>query len=138
MRAVWLVLLVAGCSGLKTYPSDPSGNLQARAMLDSGVKAMLHVHRVDPRCQTEYAGSVALGAQPVTLAVPSPAYLVVSFDTSSFLGGQRGTSTGALLRPRAGERYQLGASYRNDLYELVIRTASGREVPLQDLAACRG
>ena len=136
MRAIALALFLAGCSGLKTYPADPSGNVQARAMLDSGVKAVLHIHRLDPKCRTEYAGSVALGAQPVVLAVGNPTYLEVSFDTSSFLGGQRGTSTGTLLRPRAGERYQLSASYRNDLYELVIRTAAGREVPRQDLAAC--
>jgi len=111
MRAAWLgALLLAGCSAIKTYPSDPSGNLQARAMLDAGVKAMLHIHRVDARCATEYAGSVGLGAEPVVLAVPDPSYVVVSFDTSSFLGGSRST----------------------------IRAAAGRDVPRRDLAACRG
>jgi hypothetical protein len=135
----WLaVLLVAGCSGIKTYPADPSGNLQARAVLDPGVKAMLHVHGVGAGCRAEYAGSLALGAQPLTLAVPNPAYLVVSFDSSSFLGGQRSTNAATLLRARAGERYQLSASYKGDLYEVLIRTGAGREVPRQDLAACRG
>ncbi len=134
----WLpVLLLAGCSGLKTYPGDPSGNLQASATVDSGVKATLHIHRVDAKCDTEYAGSVTLAARPLVLALPEAGYLVVNFDTSSFLGGTRSTNAATWLRPRKGERYQLTANYRNDLYELVIRTAAGREVPRQDLAACR-
>ena len=143
MRAASLLVLVAvGCSGLKAYPTDPGGNLAVRSQVDSDVRAVLHIHRVDADCRTEYRGTVPLDRPAVSLALPDgqPAYLVVTFDTSSLLGGSRSTSAGALLVPRAGIRYELGARYRDGIYDLALSESdgrAGRALPRRDLSACR-
>ncbi len=143
MRAAWLLALAAaGCSGLKAYPTDPGGNLAVRSQMDRDVRAVLHLHRVDRDCRTEYRGSVPLDRPAVSLGLPDgqPAYLVVTFDSSSFLGGSRSTSAGALLVPRAGHRYELGARYHDGIYDLALSESDGRTrraLPRRDLDACR-
>jgi len=143
MRAATLLLvIVAGCSGLRTYPTDPGGNLAVRSRMDSDVRAVLHVHQVERQCQTDYRGSVPLDRPLVSLALPAgqPAYLVVTFDTSSFLGGSRSTSAGALLVPRAGARYELSARYRDGIYDVALSESDGRAwraLPRREIDACR-
>ena len=143
MRGAWLLALaVAGCSGLKAYPTDPGGNLAVRPQMDREVRAVLHIHRVDRDCRAEYRGSVPLDRPAVSLGVPpgQPTYLVVTFDTSSFLGGSRSTSAGALLVPRAGQRYELGARYRDGIYDISLYESDGRArraLPRRELDACR-
>jgi hypothetical protein len=143
--AVVLAALVAGCSGLKTYPTDPGGNLAVRTQMDGNVRGALHIHRLDGRCQTQYQGTVQLDRPAVSLALPAgqPSYLVVTFDTSSFLGGSRSTSVGALLTPRPGSTYELAARYRESIYDLALsesdsRTRQRRALPRRELEACRG
>jgi hypothetical protein len=45
-----------------------------------------------------------------------------------------------LLRTRAGHSYEADVSYKNDIYNVVIREkpprGAAREVPLLDLASC--
>ena len=145
MRAWSLVLLAAaaGCSGLKTYPTDAGGNLAVRTQVESGVRAALHVHQVDRQCRTEYQGTVQLDSPTLALALPAgqPRYLVVAFDTSSFLGPRRSTSSATFFTPRAGSRYELSVRYRDSVYDvaLVEIDARGRErrtLPRHDLDAC--
>src|SRR5689334_4524136 len=116
---VVVALVAAGCSGLETYPTDPGGNLAVRSQMDSGVRAVLHVHRVDAQCDTRYLGTVKLDQPSVSLALPAGqrTYLVVTFDTSSLLGGSRSTSAGVLFTPRAGGRYQLAVRYQDSIYD---------------------
>ena len=135
-------LLASACSGLKTYPTDPGGNLAVRTQIDSGVKAALHVHDVDGKCETRYAGTVPLDRPSLAVALPAgrPTYLVVTFDTSSFLGGRRSTSAGLLVTPRAGGRYDLAVRYHDSIYDLGLAEADGRtRRPLarRDLSECR-
>ena len=40
-----LIVAAAGCSGLKTYPTDAGGNLAVHSRLDGGVKGALHIHQ---------------------------------------------------------------------------------------------
>jgi hypothetical protein len=136
--AVLALALLAGCAGTKPYPSGGTGNVTVRADLDRGVRAALHVHSVDRSCATEYQGTVTLDGQGAVVAIPPdrPSYLVVVFDGSSFLRGSASTSVGTLLRPRAGQKYELAASYRASLYDVVLREG-GREVSRRDLGACR-
>lgn len=139
---VVLVGLAAGCSGLKTYPTDPGGNLAVRSQLDHGVKAALHVHRVDGNCETRYVGTVQLDRPSVALALPAGqrTYLVVTFDTSSLLGGSRSTSAAMLLTPRAGSRYEIGARYHESIYDVALSEADARgrrTLTREDLAGCR-
>lgn len=143
MRAAALLLfVVAGCSGLKTYPTDPGGNLAVRSQMDSGVRASLHVHRVDAQCGTDYAGTVQLDRPSVALGLEPGrrSYLVVTFDTSSFLGGSRSTSAGALLEPRPGSRYELAVRYHDSIYDLALYETDGRgrrALSRRELSACR-
>lgn len=142
--AVLVAALAAGCSGLKTYPTDAGGNLAVRPQMEGNVRAALHVHRVDAHCRTEYQGTVQLDRPAVSLALPvgQPTYLVVTFDTSSFLGGTRSTSAGMLLTARAGATYELAARYRESIYDVALfesdpRTRQRRALPRRDLEACR-
>lgn len=146
MRNACLLLLVlgAGCSGLKTYPTDAGGNLAVRTDVESGVRAALHIHRVDAQCRTEYLGTVQLDRPTVALALPAgqTRYLVVSFDTSSFLGGSRSTSVGTLLTPRADSAYGLSARYRDSIYDMALSESEGRSrqprlLPRRELDACQ-
>jgi hypothetical protein len=142
--ALLLVALSAGCSSLKPYPTDPGGNLAVRTQMDSQVRAVLHIHRVDAQCRTEYQGTVPLDRPSVSLDVPvgQTSYVAVTFDTSSFLGGSRSTNVGTLLAPRSGSRYELSARYREGIYDLAVAEsdARGRErrtLPRLDLSSCR-
>lgn len=139
--ALLLLALAAGCAGTRPYSGEGRNNLTVRTAIERGVSATLHVHRVLADCATEYRGSVELDRPVIELALPADtqSYLVVSYDTSSFLGGSRSTNAATLLRPRAGQSYELAVSYRDAIYNLSLRegSASGRELPRRDLVTCR-
>jgi hypothetical protein len=125
---VGLVVFGAGCSSLKTYPTDPGGNLAALTQLESGVRATLHIHRIDAACHAEYRGTVQLDSPVVALRVPAGEmiYLVATFDTSSLLRGKRSTDVGTLLKPVPGRSYRLLLRYQDDIYDVSLREADGR------------
>jgi hypothetical protein len=135
-------LVLAACSGLKTYPNDAAKNLIVRTDLDKA-RASLHVHHVDAGCKTDYRGTVALDQPSVAVGLPPErlTWLVASFDTSSFFGGSSATSVGTLLRPRAGYRYELKLKYRDNLYDFALsETEPGkpsRPVARRDLGSCK-
>lgn len=139
MRGTLLaLLLVAGCASTKPYPTGGTGNVAVRPDLDRNVRAALHVHTVDRSCATEYQGTVTLDGPGAVVSIPTDrlSYLVVVFDSSSFLRGSASASVGTLLRARGGQKYELAASYRANLYDVVLREG-GREVSRRDLSACR-
>ena len=140
---------VAGCSGIKTYPDASAKNLIVRSDVDSGSRfssmhAALHVHKVDAGCRTEYQGTVRLDQPSIAVGIPPDrfSYLVFSFEGSSFLGGSSSaTSVGTLLKPRAGYRYEFAVTYRENIYNVVIRETdprigSSREIVRRDLETC--
>ena len=135
------VLAIAGCSGLKTYPNEAPRNLRVATQLD-GAHAVLHVHEVSGPCKTQYDGTVKLNQPAIDIGVPAgrPSYLVVAFDTSSFLGGQRGTSVGTAFTPREGYRYELGVRYKDSMYDVALREidrkGASRELPHRGLGGC--
>ena len=142
--SAFLLLALAGCSGLKTYPTAAGGNLAVRTDMDSNVRAVLHIHRVDAQCRAVYRGTVQLDRPAVALdLLPGQrVYLVVTFDTSSFFGGSRSTSVGTLLDPRPGSRYELAARYHENIYDAALwesdsATGQRRPLPRRDLQACR-
>ena len=146
MKFFWiaaLALLVGACaSGRKTYPNDlPDKSLSVRPSL-TGVRGALHIHGVDARCKTEYLGTLALDrvSLPVGLTPERTAYLVFEFSGSSMLRGSFSMTAATLLKPRRGHRYEIDASYRNDIYHVVVREVPpkgfARELPLADLSAC--
>lgn len=136
------VLLVTGCSGLKTYPNDAPKNVHVVTQTDRGVRTALHVHAVNGECSTHYDGTLALDRGNVDIGVPSgrPSYLVVSFDTSSFMAGSRSTSVGTVLTPRAGYEYELAVRYKQDIYDVAVREIDrkgvSRDLARRPLAGC--
>ena len=135
-------LLAAGCSGLKTYPNDAPKNVHVVTQTDRGVRAALHVHAVNGECATHYDGTLALDRAALDVGVPAgrPSYLVVSFDTSSFMAGSRSTSMGTLLTPRAGYEYELAVRYKQNIYDIALREidrkGASRELARRPLAGC--
>jgi hypothetical protein len=148
--ALGALLLAAGCSPLKPYPNElPVKNLSIRTATQSGsmfasVRAEVDVHSIDGACRVQYIGTVALDQPSVAVGIAPEhsSYLVFQFMSSNLLGGSRGRiSRELVLRPQAGQRYEIDVTYRDDLYDVVVRERSPRgalrEVPLQDLRSCR-
>lgn len=140
--AVAAALLAAGCSGLKTYPNEGPKNVHVATQTERGVRAALHVHQVNGECATRYEGTIALDRAALDVGVPAgrPAYLVVSFDTSSFMAGSRSTSIGTLLTPRPGYEYQVAVRYQQDIYDVALREIDrkgvSRDLARRPLAGC--
>ena len=149
--AAWLlgVGLLAGCSGIKTYPDTSPKNLIVRTDASSGsmlskTRVSVHIHEIDANCRTEYQGTVQLSEPTVEIGVPAgrPSYLVFNFHNSSFLGGTTGSiNYETLLRPRAGYTYDATARYRDGIYYVSIRESGarggqGREVARRGLKDC--
>jgi hypothetical protein len=135
-------LLAAACAGGKPYPDNVAPN-NFSIKTSSSARAALGVHRVDAQCRTEYLGTVTLDTASAEIGIPAErwSYLVFDFSTSSFLGGRRtNTTVETLLKPRAGYRYEANVTYRDDIYNVVIREQSPRgawrEVAFRDLASC--
>jgi len=59
---------------------------------------------------------------------------VVTFDTSSFLGGSRATSVGTVLEPRAGFEYELAVRYKQAIYDVALREVDPRKRVSRELA----
>lgn len=135
-------LALAGCSGLKTYPNDAPKNVHVATQTERGVRAALHVHQVSGECARRYEGTLALDRPVLDIGLPAgqPSYLVVSFDSSSFMAGSRSTSVGTLLTPRAGYEYELAVRYRQDIYDVALREidrkGARRELARRPLAGC--
>jgi len=102
---------------------------------ERGVRAALHVHAVTGECATHYDGTLQLDRPTLDLGVPAgrPSYLVVSFDTSSFMAGSRSTSVGTLVTPRPGYEYELAVRYKQDIYDVALREIDRKGVS-RDLA----
>lgn len=145
MRAALLIAaLLAGCAAVKTYPTDPAGNVVLRTDVDPSVRAAVHVHSVDAQCGTQYQGRALLEQSTTVISIPADraSYLVVVFDTSSLLRGSAATSVGALVRPRPGLTHELSLRYHAGIYDVSLRETdrrrgASRDVPRRDLSACR-
>lgn len=157
MKNVWFplfsllsALLLAGCSGVKTYPDMAGKNVHVRTKLVEermfgSVRADLDVYSVDARCETQYLGTVELDRANVDIGIPpgQQTYLVFVFSSKGMLGSSKGSTTYAtLLRPRAGFEYRAEVRYLDDIYNVdMIETQpgkkSGRELEPRRLENCR-
>jgi hypothetical protein len=142
--ALACVAALAGCAGGKLYPDDLSPKNLSIRTASPDARAVLGVHSVDAQCRAEYLGYVALDKPAVSVGIPAErwSYLVFEFSSSRFLGSSRSRiSQETLLKPRAGQRYDIEVSYRDNIYNVVIREQSPRgawrEVQPLDLASCR-
>jgi hypothetical protein len=141
--------LLAGCSGLKTYPDTAPKNLLIRTEATTGsilstVRVAVHVHRVDAKCRTEYQGTVELGERAVHVGLPVDRVSLVAFvfNTSATFGGPSGSvRVEHLLKPRAGYTYQAKVSYADSMYHVLLqeidpRRISSREVDRKSTKGC--
>jgi hypothetical protein len=141
--------LLAGCSGIRTYPDTSPKNLIVRTQASPGsmlsrTRVSVHIHEVDANCRTEYQGTVQLSDPTVEIGIPAgrPSYLVFNFHNSSFLGSTTGSiNYETLLQPRAGYTYDATARYADGIYLVSIREsgargAGGRELARRGLADC--
>jgi hypothetical protein len=139
---------LAGCSGLQTYPNNLDKNLQVRTQVQSGsvfskVRASMSIYEVNKRCEIQYEGTVNLEKLSVPVGIPAGrwSYLVFDFSSSGFLSNtSTSTASGALLNPQAGARYDIDVSYRDDIYNVTIRSVANdgaiHELPLIGLESC--
>jgi len=142
--ACGLALAFTGCAGPTPYRDDIAPkNVNVRTATASDVRAVVGVHSVDAQCRAQYLGVVALDKPSIAIGIPPErwSYLLFQFSTSSLLGSSRSAvSKGTLLKPRAGYRYEVDVSYRDDIYNVVVRekTPRGRdrEIPLLELDSC--
>jgi hypothetical protein len=143
------VSLLAGCSGLRTYPNTSDKNLQIRTETDSGsifsnVRASLHIYRVDADCKTRYEGTIKLNKPLVEVGIPSgrTSYMVFNFSGYSFLANSsHSIDYNTVLKPRAGYSYNIEVRYIDDIYNVAVHEAhpgkaAGREIERIDLSAC--
>ncbi|HJY75972.1 MAG TPA: hypothetical protein VKE95_05035 [Burkholderiales bacterium] len=141
--------LAAACSSLRPYPSVAPENVVVKSKLESGsifssMRGSVHIHELDAACHTNYVGTVKLDQPSVAFGLPAERarYLVFAFDGSSFLGGtSSSTSAGTVLKPRAGYRYEFAVTYKDSIYNVVLRESDprgggSRELPRQQLKAC--
>jgi hypothetical protein len=135
------LLLLAACVGGKSY-SDGVAPKNLTLRTPSSARAALGVHSVDAQCRAEYLGTVALDKPSAEIGIPAErwSYLVFDFSSSGLFTKSTRTTLETLLKPRAGYRYEAGVSYRDDIYNVVIREQSPRgawrEVAMRDLASC--
>ena len=143
------VSLLAGCSGIKTYPNTLDKNLHIQTQTDSGsffssVRAAVDIYRVDAQCNAKYEGTIQLQEASVDFGIPTGkmSRLAFIFASSSFFGGTRGQiSYDTLLEPRTGYHYQIKVRYQDDIYNVTVHeTRSGesqsREVERRRLSTC--
>ena len=149
LAVVWLVALAAGCSSLKTYPNVAPENVVVRSTIESGsmlssMRGSVHIHEVDSGCHTSYLGTVKLDRPSIALGLPAEraSYLVFVFEGSSLFGGSTSSAgAGTLLKPRPGYRYEFAVSYKDSIYNVVLRESdprrgASRDVPRQELKGC--
>jgi hypothetical protein len=142
------IAILCGCSGLKTYRGDYASNLRIVTTTDSTFLSRVHaavdIYNVDAGCAISYQGTVELDDPTVTIGIApdETSYLVFVFSSSAFLANSDGTiSYETMLRPKAGELYDVDVSYQNNLYNVGIRERgnSGRGdglMPPDPLESC--
>jgi hypothetical protein len=151
VAAVWVsAVILAGCSGVRPYPDNLDKNLVIQTETDSGsifskVTAAVDIYSVSTSCETEYRGTVDLDKPTVAVGIPPDklSYVVFVFSNASFLGSSKSTiSHEALLRARAGYRYDIRVSYNDDMYNVAIdeqdpKNPRGRKIAVRDISTCK-
>lgn len=111
----------------------------------SSTRASVGIYRVDGKCRIDYEGTIDLDKPVVLVGLPEDrlSYLIFKFSSSSFLASARSSIDQAtLLRSRPDHSYQIEVSYRDGIYNVVVReqhpqARAGRDLELIRLDACR-
>lgn len=145
----FIIWLITGCSGLKTYQSDLENNLQITAETDSGsvfsnVKVAVDIHKVNTDCSTIYAGTIQLDDSSKNIGIPTDrsSYLVFVFEKSGIFSAETSTTYNTLIRPRNGYSYIAEVSYKENIYNVIINEVdsgnrTSHEIETKGMHACR-
>jgi hypothetical protein len=146
-----MVILLAGCFGVKTYQNTPDNNLHVHTATDSGsffssVHAAVDIHRVGADCTSDYEGTVQLSRPTIDIGIPPNRWnhLVFVFASSSFWANRSGTIRyETVLKPRPGFHYEVLVTYKDDIYNVAVRETRpsspfSREIERRDLRVCLG
>jgi hypothetical protein len=146
---LFTVCFITACSGLKTYHSDLENNLQINTQTDSGsifssMQAAVDIHKVNPDCSTEYAGTIHLDDSSKVIGIPAgrSSYLVFVFEKSGFFSAETSTTYNTLIRPRNGYQYIAEVSYQENIYNVIINeldpgNRKSREIETRGMYACK-
>ncbi len=146
---LFMIWFITACSGLKTYNSDLENNLLIKTRTDSGsvfssMQAAVDIHKVNPDCSTEYAGTIQLDDSPKDIGIPSgrSSYLVFVFEKSGFFTAETSTTYNTLIRPRSGYQYIAEVSYQENIYNVIINEVDpgnrkSREIETRGMYACK-
>jgi hypothetical protein len=134
--------LLAACSGIKTYPDVQPRNLKIHGEASSGsvfstVRASVHIHRIDAKCQSDYLGTVRVEERTADVGIPAgrTSLLAVTFFSSSILSySNSSTRYETLLTPRPGYSYDMKISYAEDIYSVMLREIDPRGSRAHEIA----
>ena len=141
---VFTTLVSVGCSAIKRYDVELPQNLEVIAKTEA-VEATLDIYGLNKQCESVYQGTVDLNKSIVDLGIATGqlSYLVVGFASSSFWGNSSGfISYEFTLLPRKAYRYEIQATYIDDIYHVSVyeisqKTGKKREMKDEELSACR-
>jgi hypothetical protein len=132
-NARWIVsglvpILLAGCSGIKSYSKSLPKNLHVTTRVVSGSAAKstvaeFDVYRVNARCETGYLGRVYLDSPKTEVGIPVDELIYLDFIFAS--KALMSTTTKAIrykttLIPRRGYEYHAKVDYDKGIYNVVI------------------
>lgn len=137
-------LMSGGCATIKRYDVELPLNLEVISKTEA-VEATLDIYDINKQCESVYQGTVNLNKSVTELGIAAGrlSYLVVGFASSSFWGNSSGyISYKFTLLPRKDYRYEIQATYIDDIYHVVVtevnqKTGEKREKKDGELNACR-
>lgn len=145
-----ILLLLGGCSGIKTSPNELPTNLRVTTAIDSGAAlrstvAEFDIHRVNAKCETDYLGRVYLDKPAMDVGIPENQllYLDFIFASKTFLSNNiSAVRYQTLLMSRSGYEYTAEVSYVKGIYNVVIQekqrgAATGTAIPRTPLSSCK-
>jgi len=138
---VLLVVLAAGCSGLKPYRTHGQNNLVILTSTDSGsvftgIKSAVDIHHIDSDCNTEYQGTIKLDRSRLETGIHTntPVQLIFVFESNTWLAGTSSSiSYNTLLDARPGYRYEAKVSYRDDFYDVSLTAYPPHRAPVEKI-----
>jgi hypothetical protein len=150
LRLGYLVAVVpwlGACSTTVFYDDPGAPNLHFHAMssgrLLTYTAIQLDIHRVTADCRAEFVGShhvwTPLGQTADPVHLPEERISLLEFKFHQHGNIELWTSYKTLLRPRAGQTYEVAVNYEAGLYDVEIRETGpngGRKIEHWSLSDC--
>lgn len=127
-------MLLAGCASDPVYKNEPEKNLVINLKVDernglfSSIDIAAGVNDINAQCQPNYRGYQTLspGRNEMGLAPGILTNLVVEVVKSKYRSGSS-YSRGALITPMPGKRYEIDASYLDNMFDFKLYEITGKQ-----------